>query len=72
MHVFLATFVIFIGVFVLMSVGYWLQRRPVSGSCGGLAGVGIEKECDCPAPCEKRLAREAAQQAHRIEQERIL
>ncbi|WP_337247179.1 (Na+)-NQR maturation NqrM [Photobacterium halotolerans] len=35
------------------------QRKTVAGSCGGLGAVGIEKECDCPEPCDKRLKREA-------------
>jgi hypothetical protein len=41
-----------------MAVGYIFQNRTLSGSCGGLASVGIEKACDCDNPCEKRQERE--------------
>nr|WP_232848470.1 (Na+)-NQR maturation NqrM [Bowmanella yangjiangensis] len=46
-----------------MSVGYLLQRKTISGSCGGLGALGIEKACDCPEPCDRRKAREAREQA---------
>ncbi len=55
--------VIFVGLLLfvaLMAVGVMFKRKPISGSCGGLGGVGIEKACDCDKPCDKRLAREAA------------
>lgn len=41
-----------------MAIGYIVQNRTLSGSCGGLASVGIEKACNCDKPCEKRQARE--------------
>ncbi len=42
-----------------MAVGYIFQKKELAGSCGGLAGVGIEKECDCDNPCSSRQEREA-------------
>nr|WP_241264136.1 (Na+)-NQR maturation NqrM [Bowmanella dokdonensis] len=41
-----------------MSVGYLLQRKTISGSCGGLGALGIEKACDCPEPCDRKKARQ--------------
>ena len=57
MMIFFATFSLFLVVFLIMAVGYIIQRKRLHGSCGGLAAIGIEKECDCPEPCEARKAR---------------
>ncbi|WP_028117660.1 (Na+)-NQR maturation NqrM [Ferrimonas senticii] len=68
-----ATFVIFLSVFVLMSVGYIIKRKSVSGSCGGLANVGVDKACDCPEPCDKRKAKMAEEaRAAKLQQDRII
>lgn len=48
-----------------MAIGYILQRKTISGSCGGLGAIGIAKACDCPEPCDRkkqRMEREAARQ----------
>ena len=42
----------------IMAVGYIFQRKKISGSCGGLGAIGIDKACDCPEPCDRRKARE--------------
>lgn len=59
METFLVTFGVFIAVIAAMAVGYIFQRKTVSGSCGGLGAVGIEKVCNCPEPCDARKKREA-------------
>ncbi len=49
-----------------MGVGYIFQRKSISGSCGGLGALGVEKACDCPEPCDRkkaRLEKEAAREA---------
>lgn len=56
---FIATFIVFLLVVVAMSIGYIFNKKSISGSCGGLASVGIDKECDCPEPCDNRLKRDA-------------
>ena len=40
-----------------MAIGYIVQRKVVKGSCGGLGALGIAKACDCPEPCDRKLAR---------------
>ncbi|SDI97981.1 hypothetical protein SAMN04488540_104143 [Ferrimonas sediminum] len=76
MTAFIATFSLMLLVILIMSVGYLFRRKSLAGSCGGLAGVGIDKACDCPEPCDKRKARmaaEAEQQRHQqYLQQRIL
>jgi uncharacterized protein len=59
MNTFLITFAVFLIVIVAMAIGYIFQKKIVSGSCGGLGAVGIEKVCNCPEPCDARKKREA-------------
>ncbi|HKI73224.1 MAG TPA: (Na+)-NQR maturation NqrM, partial [Pseudomonadales bacterium] len=53
---FLFTFVIFLAVVTIMSVGVMRGRKPISGSCGGLANLGVGGACEIcggdPAKCE--------------------
>jgi len=58
MMIFLVTFAFFLVVGAAMAVGYIFQKKTLAGSCGGLATVGIDKECNCDNPCEKRQERE--------------
>lgn len=62
MGTFIVIFLMFFSMIVLMAVGVMFKRKPISGSCGGLGGVGIEKACDCDDPCDKRLAKMQAEQ----------
>jgi hypothetical protein len=59
----LLTFGIFLLVTVAMAVGYIFQKKSISGSCGGLGAIGVDKACDCPEPCDRRKAREAKEAA---------
>ncbi|TKB49319.1 (Na+)-NQR maturation NqrM [Ferrimonas sediminicola] len=76
MTAFATTFAIMLLVTLMMSIGYLFRRKSIAGSCGGLGGVGIDKVCDCPEPCDKRkakMAREAEQaRRQRFLEERIL
>ncbi|WP_071818314.1 (Na+)-NQR maturation NqrM [Kangiella koreensis] len=42
---------------VIMAVGHLFQQKRISGSCGGLDALGIDKACDCDKPCAKKRAR---------------
>ncbi len=57
MSTFILAFSLFAGVILIMAVGYIMQRKRISGSCGGLDALGIEKACDCEKPCAKKRAR---------------
>ncbi|GGP79096.1 hypothetical protein GCM10009410_09370 [Shewanella ulleungensis] len=50
---FMMTFIVFILFFAVMALGILLGRKPIQGSCAGLANVGIEKSCDCEVTCEE-------------------
>ncbi|PKH07280.1 (Na+)-NQR maturation NqrM [Moritella sp. Urea-trap-13] len=63
MAYFAATFVIFALVITGMSIGYIVQKKSITGSCGGISGLGMEKACDCPDPCDKRKAKIAKEEA---------
>lgn len=66
---FLLTFLIFLAVVAIMAVGVLRGRKPISGSCGGLANLGMGGGCEMcggnPAKCEqneppqRRKARDA-------------
>ncbi len=57
MSTFVLAFAFFLIVVVAMSVGYIVQQKTISGSCGGLGALGIDKACDCPEPCDRKKAR---------------
>ncbi len=74
MSYFFATFAVFLMVIAAMAVGYIFQRKVVSGSCGGLGTIGIDKECDCPDPCDNRKNKIARAEAKRkmLDEHRII
>ncbi|EAQ31080.1 MULTISPECIES: (Na+)-NQR maturation NqrM [Idiomarina] len=57
MQTFLLVFVLFVVVVLAMAVGYIMQKKSISGSCGGIGALGMEKACDCDEPCDKRKDR---------------
>ncbi len=65
MSTMILTFVVLLVVIVAMSVGVLMGRKPISGSCGGLANVGIEGKCsicgDDPQKCEEEQERQGAE-----------
>ncbi|MCP1339849.1 (Na+)-NQR maturation NqrM [Idiomarina sp. M1R2S28] len=63
MQTFIMVFALFIIVVLAMAVGYIVQRKTISGSCGGIGALGMEKACDCDEPCDKRKDRMKKEQA---------
>ena len=66
MGTFIVVFIVLICVVVAMSVGVLLGGKPIAGSCGGMAALGMDTACDVCAGdksiCEdenERIAREA-------------
>ncbi|MGM0481635.1 MAG: (Na+)-NQR maturation NqrM [Pseudomonadota bacterium] len=57
MQTFLLALVLFVVVVFIMAIGYMVQRKTISGSCGGIGALGMDKACDCDDPCEKRKTR---------------
>ncbi|SMY36657.1 hypothetical protein PMAL9190_02491 [Photobacterium malacitanum] len=53
MTTFLLTLGIFLVVIAAMAIGWCVKRQTISGSCGGLANVGVNKECNCDEPCDE-------------------
>ena len=74
MQIILITFGVFMLVIAAMAIGYIFQKKNIYGSCGGLGSVGIEKECDCPEPCDNRKKKMAKEEARRkmLEENRII
>ncbi|MGD8119440.1 (Na+)-NQR maturation NqrM [Vibrio sp. TRT 2004] len=48
---YLISFAVFITVVGMMAMGVVLKRHPIQGSCGGLATIEIERECNCVEIC---------------------
>lgn len=57
MQTFIMVFALFLLVVLAMAIGYMVQRKSISGSCGGISSLGMDKACDCDDPCDKRKAR---------------
>lgn len=52
--IWLIVFLTMLLVVSLMAVGVIMGRKPIAGSCGGIANLGIEKECSiCGGSREK-------------------
>jgi hypothetical protein len=63
MSTFILAFVFFVAMVLAMAVGYLVQKKTISGSCGGLGALGISKACDCPEPCDRKKARMEREEA---------
>lgn len=70
MQTFLLTFGMFLIIIFAMSLGYILMRKRIKGSCGGLGSVGIDKECDCPEPCDdaENILADASKRIYQIQE----
>ncbi len=57
MEMFFVVFAVLLLLVTLMAIGVLLGRKPISGSCGGMAAIGMEKACDVcggdKGKCEK-------------------
>ncbi|MBR1374867.1 MAG: (Na+)-NQR maturation NqrM [Cardiobacteriaceae bacterium] len=62
MTVFAISFVIFMCVILAMSVGVLCGRKPIAGSCGGIANLGMEKACGCTDVCKNEEEKKAQEE----------
>ena len=46
MGTFIVVFAAMIVVTIIMAVGVIMGRKPISGSCGGMAALGMDVACD--------------------------
>lgn len=63
MSTFILAFGFFLTMVLAMAIGYLVQKKSISGSCGGLGALGIDKACDCPEPCDRKKARTEREEA---------
>ena len=63
MSTFILAFGFFLTMVLAMAVGYVVQRKTISGSCGGLGALGIAKAGDCPEPCDRKKSRMEKEEA---------
>lgn len=58
MATFLAVFAFMLIVVAAMAVGVMFGRKPLKGSCGGMAALGMETECDVCGGDKNRCEKE--------------
>ncbi len=46
LSMFLIVFFVMLVFIAVMAVGVMFGRKPIAGSCGGMAAIGMESECD--------------------------
>lgn len=70
MTVFFITLAVLLIVVAVMAIGVICQNKPIKGSCGGMAALGIDTKCDiCGGDTKKcedeseRVAREAKKES---------
>ena len=58
------TFTVFVLFFVFMGIGYMVKKKPLRGSCGGVAKLMGDEQCsfcgDDPNKCENAIAEQQA------------
>lgn len=70
MPLFMITLVVFALFFVLMSIGYIIQKKPLRGSCGGVAAIMGNESCEfCggdPNKCDNQDVQNTIQQENTL------
>ena len=68
MVTFFIVFTVMLVVVLGMSLGVIFGNKKLKGSCGGVGNIpGLQSNCSCENPCDKRVKREAeAKTEHRV------
>ncbi|MEM8499064.1 MAG: (Na+)-NQR maturation NqrM [Pseudomonadota bacterium] len=57
----LITLLVMLTVVAAMAIGVIMGRKPISGSCGGIAALGLDTECEIcggdPSKCDVEIAK---------------
>lgn len=61
MVIFIITFIFMLIMAGGMAIGLIIKNKEIHGSCGGIAGLGMKKVCNCENPCDKKQAKMAAE-----------
>jgi hypothetical protein len=68
MTMIIVAFAVMLMIVAAMAVGVLFGRKPISGSCGGMAAIGMESACDVcggdKQKCEKESKAAAARSAN--------
>lgn len=63
METMVLTFAVLLLIVIAMSVGVLMGRKPIAGSCGGMASLGMDTVCDIcggdPNKCDEEQERVA-------------
>lgn len=68
MITFVFVFAFMVIVVLAMSIGVMMSGKKMKGSCGGVGNIpGMESQCSCDNPCDKKQKREAQQKTeHKV------
>lgn len=60
----LMTLLVMLAVVAAMAIGVIMGRKPISGSCGGIAALGLDTECEIcggdPSKCDVEISKTEA------------
>ena len=65
MSTFIVVFIVMIVFTLLMAVGVIMGRKPITGSCGGMAALGMDVACDICGG-DKSICEDEVEKAKRI------
>ncbi|WP_301099242.1 (Na+)-NQR maturation NqrM [Otariodibacter sp.] len=57
METILITFGFFMIIIFAMAIGFIFKGKTITGSCGGITALGMEKVCNCETPCSDLQAK---------------
>jgi len=68
MTIMLVVFATMLFIIAAMAVGVLMGRKPISGSCGGMAAIGMESACDVCGGDKKKCEKESKKAAAKADE----